>query len=54
MFRFRATVGRRILEEVLVEQLAGQAFDSCKAEQLSHSLAVTIRNRLKGTILQAI
>uniref|UniRef100_A0A915Q350 Uncharacterized protein n=1 Tax=Setaria digitata TaxID=48799 RepID=A0A915Q350_9BILA len=45
--KFRATTGRRILEEVLTENLGGHAFDSDNAEQLSNSLAVSIRNRLK-------
>ncbi|KAM3729030.1 Dynein light chain Tctex-type protein 2B [Dirofilaria immitis] len=45
--KFRATVGRRILEEVLAENLAGHIFESNNAEQLSNSLADKIRNRLK-------
>ncbi|KAL3989673.1 Tctex-1 family protein [Acanthocheilonema viteae] len=46
--KFRATVGRRILEEVLNECLGGHIFESKNAEQLSNSIASIIRNRLKG------
>uniref|UniRef100_A0A0R3RIY6 Tctex1 domain-containing protein 2 n=1 Tax=Elaeophora elaphi TaxID=1147741 RepID=A0A0R3RIY6_9BILA len=46
--KFRATVGRRILEEVLAESLGGYIFESCSAEQLSNSIASVIQNRLKG------
>uniref|UniRef100_A0A8R1XVU2 Uncharacterized protein n=1 Tax=Onchocerca volvulus TaxID=6282 RepID=A0A8R1XVU2_ONCVO len=46
--KFRTTVGRRILEEVLAENLGGHTFESSNAEQLSNSLANIIRNRLKG------
>ncbi|KAM3729031.1 Dynein light chain Tctex-type protein 2B [Dirofilaria immitis] len=51
--KFRATVGRRILEEVLAENLAGHIFESNNAEQLSNSLADKIRNRLKGHMAPA-
>uniref|UniRef100_A0A1I7W2W2 Tctex1 domain-containing protein 2 n=1 Tax=Loa loa TaxID=7209 RepID=A0A1I7W2W2_LOALO len=46
--KFRATVGRRILEEVLAESLGGHTFEPNNAEQLSNSLSTLIRNRLKG------
>ncbi|VDK80632.1 unnamed protein product [Litomosoides sigmodontis] len=46
--KFRATVGKRILEEVLTENLEGRTFESSSAEQLSNSIASIIRSRLKG------
>nr|CDQ03424.1 BMA-DYLT-2 [Brugia malayi] len=45
--KFRATIGQRILEEVLVKSLEGYTFESSNAEQLSNSLSAIIRNRLK-------
>ncbi|EJW88090.1 hypothetical protein WUBG_01001 [Wuchereria bancrofti] len=45
--KFRAPIGRRILEEVLIKSLGGHTFESSSAEQLSNSLSAIIRNRLK-------
>ncbi|VDM98996.1 unnamed protein product [Thelazia callipaeda] len=46
-FRFRANVGRRIIEEVLTENLSGLTYESNDIEELSKSLALKIRCRLK-------
>uniref|UniRef100_A0A0M3I9R7 CopG family transcriptional regulator n=1 Tax=Ascaris lumbricoides TaxID=6252 RepID=A0A0M3I9R7_ASCLU len=46
--KFRSILGKRILEETLNENLAGRSYESDDVQTLSDSLAVNIREKLKG------